>query len=676
MRIRVSPTPSITPSHTPTITPSLTSCPTYGFKTNIKLFECNYGQTQVGLPLTGWTVEHSGITYTGLTQYTSPQDATWCNIPVQEPFVGASYIFNLTELPAGWELCANNNFGVAWDSFDVVLTGYTGRNCYSLTECVLDYTGVINYYLGGILQSSQNEVIQFIEYLVSENTSCSPSYTMFNQVMGFIVDIIRPTPTPTVTQTQTPSPTSCYQPKAYILFDSQTGATALNTWMASQGSAFRGMFLNAPSLVPATFEAQMNAYISYSGFGPSQYYALLPQNITPNQNPIIWNEGIYPPWEGTFVWVNMFVPTCPICPDGEYGLMGANGAAIHTTNDFRRSIPFYYSGTAIPQGFYRLYTTYAGTDMRLSSSGSEYILGDLVCPATPTPTPTNTQTRTPTSTPTGTLPVTPTQTSTPTTTPQVSPTQTQTSTPTRTPEVSPTNTQTSTPTNTQTSTPTGTPQATPTQTQTPSPTPSCDCLCFTTTYETIPEGLQVRWRDCDTGTVTTQDISSLLQRDNLDGTYTSFICVQQGLSYATPVCVLDGLEVTCDPLTWVENGPCCDSLDCDTPLELCITIPTNASLDVTITDVYVNGYAATPLGTWPNTPGNGASLTIALPAGTYTVQVFYSASVSGQKISILDSSSFNQCSPTSTGSSSLTFYGVSMDNIECMQILVEDGACV
>ena len=162
----------------------------------------------------------------------------------------------------------------------------------------------------------------------------------------------------------------------------------------------------------------------------------------------------------------------------------------------------------------------------------------------------------------------------------------------------------------------------------------------------------------------------------MDGTYTSFICVQQGLSYATPVCVLDGLEVTCDPLTWVENGPCCDSLDCDTPLELCITIPTNASLDVTITDVYVNGYAATPLGTWPNTPGNGASLTIALPAGTYTVQVFYSASVSGQKISILDSSSFNQCSPTSTGSSSLTFYGVSMDNIECMQILVEDGACV
>jgi hypothetical protein len=204
--------------------------------------------------------------------------------------------------------------------------------------------------------------------------------------------------TPTQTQTQTPSPTPCYEPKAYILFDSQTGSTALNTWMASQGSAFRGMFINGPSTVPATFEAQMNAYISYSGFGSSQYYALAPQNITPNQDPIVWPEGAGPAWGGTFVWTNMFVPTCPICPNGEYGLMGANGTAIHTTNDVRRSIPFYYSGTAIPTGYYRLYTTYSATDMRLGSSGTQYILGSLDCGITPTPSPTKTSTATPTNT--------------------------------------------------------------------------------------------------------------------------------------------------------------------------------------------------------------------------------------------------------------------------------------
>jgi hypothetical protein len=704
MRIRVSPTPSITPSHTPTITPSLTSCPTYGWNTNIKLFECNYGQTQVGLPLTGWTVEHSGITYTGLTEYTSPQEATWCNIPVQEPFVGASYIFNLTELPAGWQLCPDNSFGVSWDSFDVVLTAYNGRNCYSLTECFLDYSAVINYYLGGVLQSSQNEVIQFTEYLVSENPECPPRFTMLNQVMGFVVDVIRPTLTPTQTQTQTPSPTSCYQPKAYVLFDSQTGATALNTWMASQGSTFRGMFISAPSLVPATFEAQMNAYINYSGFGPSQYYALLPQTITPNQDPIVWPAGGGPSWSGTFVWTNMFVPTCPICPEGEYGLMGANGTAIHTTNDARRSIPFYYSGTVIPQGFYRLYTTYALTDMRLSSSGSEYVLGGLVCPTTPTPTPTQTQTRTPTQTqtqtPTRTLPVTPTptqtQTGTPQTTSPVTPTPTQTQTGTLPVEyyyysikkydcnnscayVSPDLVgRSSTPLSTfdgmyrkigsfvyqvQTEitpppitydidldTATNTDLNCATACETP---PVDECICYQYTNDGDPDEVNsISYLDCS---------YQFQQIDNIPLGTSGYFCA-----------ILGSVQET-EGLTYIEvNESFCGG--CIADPQLCISVYNN-SLDITVTDVYVNGTQATPIGVWPNTTGNGGSLTIALVPGTYSVEVFHSCSVSGQKVSVLDSNSINQCSPISTGSSSTTFSGVAMDNIQCLLISAEDGAC-
>ena len=132
-----------------------------------------------------------------------------------------------------------------------------------------------------------------------------------------------------------------------------------------------------------------------------------------------------------------------------------------------------------------------------------------------------------------------------------------TSTPT--PTATPTSTIGLTPT--QTSTPTRT-QTTPTPTSTPTATPQ-NCLCFSTTYETIPSGLQVRYRNCSTGNITTVDISTLLTRDNLDGTYTSFICVTQGSSYATPVCVLGGIEVTCDPLIWVSGGACSDSIDCD-----------------------------------------------------------------------------------------------------------------
>jgi uncharacterized delta-60 repeat protein len=244
------------------------------------------------------------------------------------------------------------------------------------------------------------------------------------------------------------------------------------------------------------------------------------------------------------------------------------------------------------------------------------------------------------------------------------------------PPFTPTASATATATPTLTPTNTSTPNSTPTMTPTPSSTPSCDCLCYTTTYTSIPEGLEVRWRDCTTGNITTQAISSLLQRDNLDGTYTSFICVQQGSSYATPVCVLGGLEVTCDPLTWVSNGPCCDSIDCDLPC-LCINIDTNISLDIQIDQVIVNGVLATVAGgVMPNVPGNGTNLCVYIPAGTYTVQIDYSCSVSGQKISILDSNSLNQCNPTSTGPNTMTFYNVVMNNGQCTAITPADGFCI
>ena len=159
-------------------------------------------------------MEHSGITYTGLTQYTSPEAATWCNIPVQQPFIGASYIFDLTTISAGWELCNQSGapFNVYWDSFEVILTSYIGRFCVTFNECTQSYNATINYYLSGVLQVSNSEIVQFTEFLVSQNPNCPPAYTMENQVMMFIVDVIRPTPTPTNTSTPTNTPTQTKTP--------------------------------------------------------------------------------------------------------------------------------------------------------------------------------------------------------------------------------------------------------------------------------------------------------------------------------------------------------------------------------------------------------------------------------------------------------------------------------
>ena len=127
----------------------------------------------------------------------------------------------------------------------------------------------------------------------------------------------------------------------------------------------------------------------------------------------------------------------------------------------------------------------------------------------------------------------------------------------------PSATPTLTPTNTQTSTPTGTIVATPTQTSTPTATPQ-NCSCFELTYTMDDvEGISVRWRDCDTDTITTTNISSLQSIDNNDGTFTTYICVKQGGSYSNPVCVEDDLEILCPMgVNWILGGSCGDDIDC------------------------------------------------------------------------------------------------------------------
>lgn len=253
-----------------------------------------------------------------------------------------------------------------------------------------------------------------------------------------------PTPTNTNTPTITPTPTSCYNPQVYGIFDSFSGRTALSTWMTAQGSTWKGFnsIPTSPSTVPATFEAQMNAYISYTGWGVTTF-AIASQSMTYNEDPVqlvVFGND----FGGFETWQNLLVPSCAVCDGGEYGLIGFGDPPIFTTNDTYRSINFYYSGTNIPQGYYRFYTTAPSTAMRSSIFGGEYYLASLVCP-TPTPTPTNT------------------------TTPTTTPTQTATAVGT-----------TTTPTPTNTGTPTTTQTPTTTTTRTPSPTPNPYCYTIET----------------------------------------------------------------------------------------------------------------------------------------------------------------------------------------------------
>jgi hypothetical protein len=120
-----------------------------------------------------------------------------------------------------------------------------------------------------------------------------------------------------------------------------------------------------------------------------------------------------------------------------------------------------------------------------------------------------------------------------------------------------TTTTTSTTTTTTTAAPTTTTTTTEAPTTTTTTTVASSCITYTYTDNpaNIPFNLEVRYRRCATEDVVTTPMDELVGIDNGDGTTTYFICVSQSSSYSTPICVQDGLEVTC-PLSWVMGGSC------------------------------------------------------------------------------------------------------------------------
>lgn len=192
------------------------------------------------------------------------------------------------------------------------------------------------------------------------------------------------------------------------------------------------------------------------------------------------------------------------------------------------------------------------------------------------------------------------------------------------PSICPTSTPTITPTNTMTPTPTRTIGLTPTMTQTQTNTAT----------------------QTKTPTNTPTNTPSVTQTSTPTGTI-----VVTPTSSATP---------TITP----------------TLATLCIDVQTNVSLDVTLNYMTVNGNAAYVTGgVWPNTPGNGATLSVAGTPGTYDVEIFYTSFVPGQHIAISSPLTGYACQNTTTGSGSVLFTSVGFNTLSCLQVIAQDGTC-
>jgi hypothetical protein len=165
----------------------------------------------------------------------------------------------------------------------------------------------------------------------------------------------------------------------------------LRSWMISKGSSFLGFTqVGAPSSSQSTFDAQMNAYLSYTGWtgnlAAGQEPAIIQSPIclggcSGNDvygNPI--NQNVFQTVQipvGAFTatstnWVTVFVPT-GATPGQKYSTVkngtSAGAMASRNMNTTYNSLIINYSGnTNIPAGVYRMYSTYAATDFSLGTS--------------------------------------------------------------------------------------------------------------------------------------------------------------------------------------------------------------------------------------------------------------------------------------------------------------------
>jgi hypothetical protein len=186
---------------------------------------------------------------------------------------------------------------------------------------------------------------------------------------------------------------------AYLFIDRSdaTLRTALNNYMAAQGSAFRGFNINnVTNTVQATFDAQMNAYIAYSGWGVSEPAIFTAPISTTSGGVDVWGNTITAYKFQTIQVPNTTVPSGEIAWYTWIVATGATNGQKYSTikngssnppltdtvvNAVTNNLVVNYSGsTNIPAGTYRVYTTKTASGLNINNLGNNWYFqgGSLV----------------------------------------------------------------------------------------------------------------------------------------------------------------------------------------------------------------------------------------------------------------------------------------------------------
>ena len=195
-----------------------------------------------------------------------------------------------------------------------------------------------------------------------------------------------PTPTATITPTESPTPTPTPAPLVAYLFMEPTSAnTTFSGWMAAGGvGSFRG-FSNGilPSTVQATFDAQFNRYMDYSGWtinapavqnapistttGGLDTYGNSIEAYKFQTHEIAAGTSAGNTW---FTWIIATGATNgqKLSAIGINSLGNPNALTSTNMNATWYNLVVNYTGSTIPQGTYRVYSTFNATQSRINNS--------------------------------------------------------------------------------------------------------------------------------------------------------------------------------------------------------------------------------------------------------------------------------------------------------------------
>jgi hypothetical protein len=211
---------------------------------------------------------------------------------------------------------------------------------------------------------------------------------------------LTPTPTPTITPTITPTPTLPAR-YAYLFIETYningvTGNQSLGQYMYDLGNTNFYGFTNGftPDFTDGTqFNIDMNQYIDYSGWTsgglPEIRFQIVPRVSGGEDefgNSIVANNftthEIPAGTVNKMAWYTWIIPTEAtngIQDTIDYNDNGnANILTSANLEDDIKSISFEYSGSTLPLGTYRVYTTFADTAFRLMNNESIYFKGGSV----------------------------------------------------------------------------------------------------------------------------------------------------------------------------------------------------------------------------------------------------------------------------------------------------------